>query len=234
MNKSILLSIRPEHCFNITSGAKTEEVRKAIGFFNITEHSVPFKVYMYCTKGNKHVALTVDNSGNTALFACCDYRTAIPCGCEIANGKVLGEFICDRITEYESEFLDDFTYENIKEVSTDDDGEEEFIVIAENGEDNRLCRALCLTWDELRTYIGTGDKRFYSMHISNLVIYDTPKELYQFERPCPGNEECTECKHYRTEGITGDTYCQWAKDGNFQIQKAPQSWCYVREITNDC
>ena len=76
----------------------------------------------------------------------------------------------------------------------------------------------CLTREEIVNYLkGTG----YGWHISDLRIYDTPRELSEFQRatdPCVFcmeriARECTDCKKF---------------GGN--IKRAPQSWCYVDEV----
>ena len=75
----------------------------------------------------------------------------------------------------------------------------------------------CLTREEIVNYLkGTG----YGWHISDLRIYDTPRDLGEFQRatdPCDSCHaeytwECTDCKK-----LSGD------------IKRPPQSWCYVEE-----
>ena len=89
--KSVLISIQPQWCKLIASGKKTVEVRKTK-----PKLETPFKCYIYCTSSNVHECLMQNESG-VKLIHCINYKTAIPCGGEIANGKVIGEFVCDRI-----------------------------------------------------------------------------------------------------------------------------------------
>ena len=76
----------------------------------------------------------------------------------------------------------------------------------------------CLTREEIVNYLkGTG----YGWHISDLVIYDTPHDLGEFERP----HECNECDE------------KWASECNTcyeknKIMRPPQSWCYVEAMKN--
>lgn len=76
----------------------------------------------------------------------------------------------------------------------------------------------CLTREEIVNYLkGTG----YGWHISDLVIYDTPHDLGEFERP----HECNECDE------------KWASEYNTcyeknKIKRPPQSWCYVEAMKN--
>lgn len=71
--KAIMISIQPKWCELIVSCKKTVEVRKTRPKIN-----TPFKCYIYCTIGNGVKG---------------DYL--IPSG--IQCGKVIGEFVCDRI-----------------------------------------------------------------------------------------------------------------------------------------
>lgn len=77
----------------------------------------------------------------------------------IGNGKVVGEFICDDIAELDGSFFDEQEERDTEEIS-------EFL------------RDSCMTYSELCDYVG--DKTFYAWHISDLVVYDKPKELRDF------------------------------------------------------
>ena len=74
----------------------------------------------------------------------------------------------------------------------------------------------CLTREKIVNYLnGTG----YGWHISDLRIYDAPRDLSEFERPY----ECNECD------------AKWATECNAcheegKIKRPPQSWCYVEEL----
>lgn len=113
--------------------------------------------------------------------------------------KVIGEFICNRI--------DVFTP-------------------SEHGIRFKRFRALyetCLTVGEMRKY--ANGKPVYGWHISDLKIYDKPKELSEFRK-----------KGFMTEeewlfNLYPNTHCHyeaWAK--KFEIARPPQSWCYVEEL----
>ena len=91
MKKAVIISIRPKWCQMIASGEKTIEVRK-----NRPKLDTPFKCYIYCTR-DKHLAFMQNQTG-TNLIACMDVETAIPVGGSVGNGKIIGEFICDRIS----------------------------------------------------------------------------------------------------------------------------------------
>ena len=75
----------------------------------------------------------------------------------------------------------------------------------------------CLTREEIVNYLnGTG----YGWHISDLRIYDTPKELSEFKTLCRVDADCCACPYYN--------YTKMECDGRV-IGRPPQSWCYVQE-----
>ena len=109
------------------------------------------------------------------------------------NGRVIGEFICNNASE-----LDYVYYWN-------------------NGHEFETC----LTYRQVANY-GKG-KPLYGWHISDLKIYDKPKELSEFSRPCSYSGLCFSCK--RTS---------FKKDGNLlcntKITRPPQSWMHVEDL----
>ena len=72
---------------------------------------------------------------------------------------------------------------------------------------NHIAKASCLDFDDMRAYFG--DKSGYAWHISNLKIYDEPKELGEFIASTPKSK-------FRAHGDN--------------LTRPPQSWCYVEEI----
>ena len=71
----------------------------------------------------------------------------------------------------------------------------------------------CVPRKEIRKY--SAGKQVYGWHISDLVIYDTPKELDWFRKPIV-------CKP-----VIGSDNCRGCHD--CEIKRPPQSWCYVQE-----
>jgi predicted transcriptional regulator len=169
--KSVLISIQPKWCELIASGKKTVEVRKTR-----PKIETPFKCYIYCTANKQGTKDLLEIHGTDGKI-------------RKANGKVIGEFVCDRITEYEC------SSDGFGELAT-------------------TC-GTCLTYDEIINYCNGND--LYGWHISDLVIYDEPRRLSEFERACPDNVySCDMCRH---SGYTG-TECT-------PITRPPQTWCYV-------
>lgn len=111
------------------------------------------------------------------------------------TGMVVARFWCDKVEE------------------TFFQQEESF-----NNEIEKTLKDSCLTYDELWNYVG--NKTFYKIHISQLEIFDKPKELIEFYKPCKyENIRCKDyCLKYKQYGT-----CEVAEN----ITKAPQSWCYV-------
>ena len=198
--KSVLISIRPQWCELIASGKKTIEVRKSA-----PKLETPFKVYVYQTK---HKGKSIVSEALNTVYG---------------GGKVIGSFVCDRVEEYEGEFWDDDTYERIQEPWEPSDfaeyGEYEYDTIGENGEfygkGIELSKQSCLSWNELRKYVGQGLKDFYGWHIIDPKLYDKPRELGEFRKVCL-NGKCSDCIYEECK-----------------ITRPPQSWCYVEERKDD-
>lgn len=94
---------------------------------------------------------------------------------------------------------------------------------------------LGLSYRQIREY--GGDKPLYLWHISDLKIYDKPKELREFIKPCDKDVICTNC-NYAREDLTVSEAVDWILS-NHSLKSAicinklthpPQSWCYVEEV----
>ena len=82
---------------------------------------------------------------------------------------------------------------------------------------NRTARESCLEFPDLRAYLK--DKNGYAWHISNLVIYDKPKELNNYMKI---NRECW----YADLGLAKRD-CPECKHESCFMSRPPQSWYYV-------
>ncbi len=122
---------------------------------------------------------------------------------EFGNGKVIGEFVCDKIGKI------DYCIQTPDNATSGQDCywgyDYDFVSLDEH----------CLTKDEI--YAHGSKKPLYSWHISDLVIYDKPKELGDFK---PFNRECK----YSDLGfaIPKCDECHSCK-----VERPPRSWCYV-------
>lgn len=181
MSKAVLISIRPKWCEKIISGEKTIEVRKTR-----PKLDTPFKCYIYCTLPKyPHEDFIVTDYPSPQFYG---------------GGKVIGEFTCDRIYEIRKRGIPenfDYCYLSLNEWGNDDIETE-----------IRAISASCVSKEELNAY-GSKAPLLYGWHISNLRIYDTPRELSEFT------------------GLR-DTRFGAAP---YDIKRPPQSWCYVEEET---
>lgn len=168
MSKAVLISIQPKWCALISKGQKTIEVRKTA-----PKLPAPYKCYIYCTKDPGKFEEVRIQPDNRVL---------------VAQGKVIGEFVCDKIDKIR-------VFEN---------GTVQFWML------NNLHNS-CIEYDELADYIGWG-KRGYGWHISGLHIYDKPKILSEFHYIC-GRVDCRGCKYHvghgcdRTVKHTPQSWC---------------------------
>ena len=194
--KTVLISIQPQWCELIASGQKTIEVRKS------APKEVPFKGYIYMTRRKPYCLVF---AGNGIM--------------EAKNGKVIGEFVCDKV-------YDLFPW-GIGVGATDERGE---LVIADVIRNNS-----CLTDDEICEYLNHRAGKAW--HISDLKIYDKPKELGEFvtrqNSPTDNCDNCINKKWWREDTAEiAKRICTSCKKDNFrkQITRPPQSWQYVEEL----
>lgn len=191
MMKSVLIAIRPQWVEKIASGQKTIEVRKT------APKEVPFKAYIYESRNGGHRCKHCNEKDSCYSYAPKNV------GCYNGRGKVIGEFICDKVYPIKN-----------RGSSFSVAGEEQSVT-------NEIARQSCLYYDDMVSYFGNKDG--FGWHISDLKIYDKPRELSEFSRPCSYSGLCFSCK--RTS---------FKKDGNLlcntKITRPPQSWMYVEEL----
>lgn len=208
-NKSVLISIQPQWCELILRGKKTVEVRKSR-----PKLKPPFRCYIYCTYGNvliehndiihpDHLAEGIKVSKNKIWDNCC-------------NGKVIGEFVCNDIFEIVKvgyTMREALQYRAVKDCT----------VLSDDIFDHS-----CLSKNAIEKYLD--GRKGYAWHISNLVIYDKPKELGEFYKPCI-YAKSGECIGIRCDKALFTRTGLFDDCGNI-LSKAPQSWCYVEELEN--
>nr|DAP47371.1 MAG TPA: hypothetical protein [Caudoviricetes sp.] len=206
---AVLLSVRPKWCELIASGKKTVEVRKTR-----PKIETPFKCYIYCTKPKmitKYVFKPEDYPEymrpEKPVFCKVPDGSSPYCSVVNGNGKVIGEFECDVIFTMSITYSDPTSRIALKEFPY-----------------------TCLTDQQIIDYLGNGNQG-YGWHISNLVIYDKPKEIRDFcyptEKYCE-KEMCGGCPKDQVMGLDGDYAfdCEWQRP----IKRPPQSWCYVQDL----
>lgn len=79
-----------------------------------------------------------------------------------------------------------------------------------------------LSDDKLYDYLCSGkNKDGWALRIEKLKIYDKPKELSEFRKPCDRFLDCITCKRLvRNDFLSCDNI----------ITRPPQSWCYVESL----
>ena len=122
--------------------------------------------------------------------------------------KVIGEFVCDRIEEFVNLPLSLFAPIGTLEQT-------------------------CLTTEQIREYLN--GKNGYGWHITDLVVYDEPRELSEFY--AEGDCDCMNCKKCywfdRGNGYNVENDCNLAYKcvelhKSFKpIIRPPQSYCYI-------
>lgn len=160
----IMLSVRPKWCELIASGQKTIEMRKTR-----PKLQTPFKCYIYCTRAKRGEKLysngTVIVKDTQKLL---DPSIRYP-GSKIFqrwNGKVIGEFVCDRIINVDCDSVAPF----------------------DKDLDSYIYRQICIDREQFLEYA-----RFrccFGWHISDLIIYDKPKDLSDFGIKRPPQSWC--------------------------------------------
>ncbi len=212
MSKAVLISIRPKWCEKIARGEKTIEVRK-----NRPKLETPFKCYIYCTKAKERlIDILKDGDENYGeiyhgkpVFIKLDEGSV--CDMWGKRQKVIGEFVCDRIFPidvYDNGCIKDWNFECMWQA--------------------------CLPYEGIAAYIGR-EKRGYGWHISDLKIYDKPKELSEFSPMCMYKNDDKSCQS-RMIACSYQKY-DYNPDGSINLvecgrtlERPPQSWCYVEEV----
>lgn len=181
--KSVLISIKPKWCKKIACGEKTLEIRKSK-----PKIQTPFKCFIYCTAGVGKNTFNVPVSHEQILRHYAETGSMECLNSPIGNCKVIGEFICDAILQMSIEYSDPNSLVALKEFP-----------------------GTCLTDKQIIDYLGNSVEG-YAWHISNMIIYEKPRELADFAKQVKiklGKN------NYRFEQV--------------RIQRPPQSWCYVEE-----
>lgn len=123
--------------------------------------------------------------------------------------KVIGEFICDKVIRSCGWRLRGNTQQCAKRTP----------------EEEIFPRSACLSIDEIVNYVGGENREICGLHISDLKIYNKPKELSEFwgRKNCIAADtvECWNCFATCLE-IEGKHYQP--------LTRPPQSWQYVEEL----
>lgn len=163
--RAVMLSVRPEWCSKIVLKEKTVEVRKTR-----PKLETPFKVYIYCTKAPQQLITifkdgeeTMDGEIHHGKPVFVKFDKLLPDSVRGKTQMVIGEFICDDIRRIGPEYC----------------------VVKEDIES--AISGSFLTVPQVKDYAGWKSgmsyadlKDLYGWHISDLKIYDQPRELRAF------------------------------------------------------
>lgn len=194
--KSVLISTRPQWVEKICHKIGEDETGKAIYEKRIevrktAPKEVPFKCYIYETKG-QYVKFT---HGAHTKYG-------------YGRGKVIGEFICDRIICSQA-YFDSQGKNHLTNVFPDDI--------------KKTCLDEYDLWDYIAGKAVKANQMYdgYLWHISDLKIYDKPRELSEFRKPCDRFLDCCTCRRpVHNEYMSCDN----------KITRPPLSWCYVEDL----
>ena len=211
--KAIMKSVSPRICEKVASGDCTMLVSKTA-----PKCGAPFKGYICATKAKKWFHSGIILTSNELLWLSngkikmCDGFELWVDGkdYQCVNSKVIGEFICDKTIEWQHDKGHQYY------VEYPDDCTSYFPYLKCHSE------ATGLKCSEIEK-LGKG-KPLYGLHISDLKIYDKPKELREFFKPCPTKEkgDCFDC-----DCLVDNDYGGICTNN---LTRPPSNWCYVEEL----
>lgn len=187
-----LFSMHPKWCERIFNGEKTIEVRK-------TAPKPPFKVVVYCTKGNTKIYLGKDRIFHTNCAY--DFETGELLENILMNGKAIGEFICNEVSEYRCK--------------KNKDGASKYTISEKDFKDMAI--------DGFDLFDYADGKDLYGIHITAPKLYGEPKELGEFRKADRKNPTCGYsycCKAY----CGSYDYCTAR-----EVTRPPQSYMRIQD-----
>lgn len=150
--KAVLISIQPKYVKLIMDGSKTIEVRKSYP----KQLKTPFKCYLYCTSKKPYL---YKNPNNGELFFDSDEYRGGDYEDRFLSRKVVGEFVCDKVEQF-----------TVGSIGCDTIQEKAWLSYTD-----------MINYFYKPNELGHAIKKFgYGWHISDLKIYDKPKELGEF------------------------------------------------------
>ena len=210
MSKAVLISIRPEWCKKILDGEKTVEVRRTCPV-----HGTPFKAYIYCTRTASKEFILDDHNWDVSSKNCDGWPDK--------RGHVIGEFTCKKIT-------------SLTHVGETGSWEPASLYVMAPGSyykpADELLKAACMSKETAEKYLKGRDG--CGWHISNLKIYDKPRDLDEFSRfGFWGMNGTGVCGNYCCENYEPPDSCMTpptCKINGCSVCRPPQSWCYVEDF----
>lgn len=191
--KSVLISIQPYYVFLI--------IAKAMGWNIDKEKTIELRTTRPRDKNwNNLVEIYCSKNKKSFNQIPKEYQPLM----QSFLGKVVGKWFCNKIDSYVAH----------------EDNKDYWDLSVKEWED--LKRKSCLTIPQILEYSEHSDN-LYGWHITDLKIYDKPKELSEFYTRCniPENK-CKLCDNcFDREDSYGRHYAVK------KLTHPPQSWCYV-------
>ena len=205
--KAILISDHAKWCALMMNGIKKAEVRKGTALYKAIKKLIEqygyADIYVYCTKDKEKLCDDYPN-------VCSRYKSSKNYILnDFLNGKVIFKFRCYKMEEIKFHCLTKTNTYGLSRIET--------TFTTQTLSFRELKELSCLTCDDLMKYLNDTDG--YAIHISDLEIFDRPRELCEFhtniKKEPPEELLCPECgkpmEYYEYKYLT----------------KAPQNFCYV-------
>lgn len=170
-------------------------------------------------RGKKKVEIRKTMPKLDQPFKCYIYCTTVK-ALNLADYVAVHARTGGRVDDWSTMVIGEFTCDWIEPIHVYRDGAVQNWMYAETDRSG-------LTYEEVAAYIGK-EKTGYAWHISDLKIYDHPKRLDDFQKPCPNAEKCSSCNyHYSGDWQYEPPHCVWDDAAESALSRPPQSWFYV-------
>lgn len=202
--KAILISVHANWCALMMNGDKTVEVRKGTALYKAIQKLIDeygyAEFYVCCTKGKPNLWLPYEYDCFELDEASQPYLSDKPI-VDIdtkMNGKVIFKFRCYKVEEIAQRWVT--------------------LLETKSLECYELLHLSCLKYEELFDYLrGRKEPKGTAIRISDLEIFDKPKELSEFYKV--GHYEDLDDYFTDEKQING----KWC----IPLKKSPQSFCYI-------
>ena len=193
---AIAITIKSPHCCNILNGIKKGEIRKNENLHAAIEKAIAEKgkatIYVICSKSKPMLFETYGYNG-FRRFKTSDTALIL----NALNGKVVCKFECEKVEEL---YTDEDAWSYYTDTIT---------------EDYKVSKIACVDDVDIEEYLNGSIG--YFIHISNLKVFEEPKEL-------------KELKHWTKKWIDCGMDCPpYVDDVLVPLTKAPQNFCYVED-----
>lgn len=195
--KAILISDHAKWCALMMLGIKKIEVRKGTALYKATKKLIDeygyAEFYVFCTRKKATRREDMFTKGCNIWFN----KGYAMNRQYLMNGKVVFKFRCYKVEEIKFHCLTKTNAYGVQRI--------EATFTTQTLSFTGLKKLSCLTGDNLMKYLNDNDG--YAIHISDLEIFDKPKELSEFRFVRP-----TKIKNFYYSG---------------RLTNAPQNFCYV-------